>query len=188
MSTTSEGFIESYSWGDRFHSYEGEYRGATIDGPRRIPNGRGTFTGTGEHDGGPSTTMTYAGEWVNGQREGKGRCTEAWKSPGPGHPAGSTVYEGDFARDAYHGPGKMTGQGFVMEGEWADGLLKRGALRLDDGRWFEGDWAHRYSAQYPTKGVLGAADGSRSEVEFSGTAFLAVDGRAWPAPSTSSPL
>ncbi len=153
-----------------------------------MPHGRGIFTGTGEHEGGPSTTMTYEGEWVNGQREGKGRCSESWPSRGPQSPGGSRVYEGEYARDEFNGIGKQTGQGFTMEGEWANGLLKRGALRLDDGRFFEGEWVARYSAQYPTKGVLGAADGTKYEVEFSGTAFLAVDGRAWPAPTTSKPL
>jgi hypothetical protein len=104
------------------------------------------------------------------------------------HPAGSKVYVGGFARDAFHGRGKETGKGYTMEGEWADGFLKHGALRLDDGRWFEGDWVGRYSAQYPTKGVLGAADGTKSEVEFDGRTFLTVDKSPWPPPTTSAPL
>ncbi len=180
--------IENYSWGDRFHSYQGEYRGAVVEQPRRMPHGRGIFTGKGEHEGGPGTTMTYDGDWVNGQREGNGRCSVAWNSHGPQYPAGSWVYDGEFARDEFNGRGKTTGQSFTMEGEWANGLLKHGVLRLDDGRWFEGEWVGRYSAQYPTKGVLGAADGTRSEVEFSGTTLLTVDGTAWPAPTTSKPL
>ena len=67
-------------------------------------------------------------------------------------------------------------------------MLQHESLRLDDGRWFEGDWIARYSANYPTKGVLGSADGTRSEVEFDGKTFLTVDKRPWPSPSTSTPL
>ncbi len=157
-----------------------------------MPHGRGTFTGIGTHDSGPITAMTYEGEWVNGEREGSGRCTESWQGSGP-IPAGSKVYEGEFAHNEFHGRGKLTGQysgqqGFTQEGEWANGLLKHGALRLDDGRWFEGDWVGQYAAEYPTKGVLGAADGTRAEVEFDGGTFLTVDKRPWPAPRTSTPL
>ena len=95
---------------------------------------------------------------------------------------------GGFARGGYHGRGKETGQGYTKEGEWADGLLKRGALRLDDGRWFEGEWIARYSALYAAKGVLGAADGTKARVDFGSGAFLTVDARPWPAPQTSAPL
>jgi hypothetical protein len=188
MSTSSEGFLEKYGWGDRSHSYQGEYRGGIIETPRRMPHGRGTFTGTGTHEGGPTTAMVYEGEWVRGAREGSGRCTESWQSHGPSYPAGSKVYEGGFAGDALHGRGKETGQGYTKEGEWAGGRLQRGALRLDDGRWFEGDWVGRYGAQYAARGVLGAADGTRARVDFGDGAFLTVDGRPWPAPRTSAPL
>ncbi len=189
MSTPTEGSLENYGWGDRFHNYEGTYRGDIIETPRRIPHGYGIFIGTGNHEGGPPTYMRYEGEWVDGKREGSGRCTQSWESHGSTvYPAGSTVYEGEFYRDEFHGRGKLTGRGYTMEGEWANGFLRYGALRLDDGRWFKGAWVGRYTAQYPTKGVLGAADGTRSEVEFNGWTFLTVDKSPWPAPTTSTPL
>lgn len=60
--------------------------------------------------------QTYAGEWVDGFRDGFGTYT-----------SNGTVFEGYFRRDLRHGEGTLRrGNGVVMRQIWEDGKLVSG--------------------------------------------------------------
>ena len=84
-------------------AYEGEFR-------RNVPNGRGKqrLAANGE---------SYDGDFVDGSRHGHGVMTA------PGGAGGGAAYEGAWADDVMHGPGKGRDaeSGVTYEGEYAHG-------------------------------------------------------------------
>jgi len=97
----------------------------------------------------------YEGNWEEGKRNGKGRCTFSnghtydgdWKDDkriGKGKytwPNGE-VYEGDFMDGKMNGKGKLTYlDGGVYEGDYKDGLMNgKGKYTWSDGGVYDGDW------------------------------------------------
>lgn len=104
-----------------------KYRGDFRDGRRE---GHGTLS-LRENRNAPYQRV-YEGEWLGGQRDGRGT---QWSDNGD-------VYEGDFAADERHGLGKLfLANGDIIEGSFSHDLCEGWAvLRLTNGDWFEGYW------------------------------------------------
>ena len=165
----TDGFLEKTSCGDRWRNFAGSYKGDIVNGE---PHGRGILTGRMGGEGGPDKSVVYNGQWNDGKIHGRGTLTIE----------DSIIYEGGFAACYKDGKGKLTDTklNYTEEGEWKQDRLVRGSLRLADGRWFDGEWRVSYSNSYPTKGILGAADGTQQAVEFDGSTFMSA--LSWPRP------
>mmetsp|Transcript_1027 Transcript_1027/g.2835 ORF Transcript_1027/g.2835 Transcript_1027/m.2835 type:complete len:378 (-) Transcript_1027:123-1256(-) len=105
------------------NKYEGEFLGG-----RR--HGKGTFwVSEGRH-----LRKQYAGDWVEGKRQGLGVYLGPGDSP--------VSYEGEWYVNKRHGRGKQVyAKGDIYEGEWEDGERSGlGVLQLANGDKYEGQW------------------------------------------------
>jgi len=95
----------------------------------KSPNGSGTIWYRGD--------FVYQGDFVNGNRTGKGKYT--W---GDGSSYEGDVYEGDFVNGIQTGKGKYTwADGEVYEGDWVNGnQTGKGKKTWANGDVYEGDW------------------------------------------------
>jgi tRNA A-37 threonylcarbamoyl transferase component Bud32 len=136
------------------------------------PHGYGTMNYVGDN------TKTYAGNWVNGTKQGRG--VETWPN--------GDKFEGEFLNDKRQGQGTLTwADGVVYSGSWEDHKYHgRGVFTWPDGRRYEGEfqngiyngqgtyrWADGrvYTGSYKDgkkhgRGVLTSPTGERYEGEF----------------------
>ncbi|MBB3126242.1 hypothetical protein FHS19_000896 [Paenibacillus rhizosphaerae] len=91
-------------------SYYGEVSGGK-------PNGRGTMKW--------SDSKQYSGEFVNGEREGKGKYVNEYTADGESH---KVVYNGEWKRDRMHGTGTLIHKVIQEDGAVRSNEIQTGAF------------------------------------------------------------
>lgn len=135
---------------------EANYTGSRYSGEVSIATGQREGHGTYIY---PNSYFSYEGQWVAGQKEGKGRLS-----------IGEGFYEGDFRGGEIEGSGKQQwADGTVYTGEFNQGNRNgHGVQVYADGRRYEGSWVmNRYSGQ----GELSFPGGAKYVGAFRAHAF-----------------
>ena len=153
------------------HMILGDYQ---YDGQckNNLPNGQGTYYSLN-----PNVDYLYAGEWVNGKRQGYGDTVypngdayygewvnDEYSGIGRYRYANGDSYDGEWKDNLPDGKGKYVAKSFTYSGEWQEGWI-HGTGRLDysNGDVYEGDFSEGKKCG---QGSYFFANGNSYEGEF----------------------
>jgi hypothetical protein len=130
------------------------------------PHGRGRMVYTSPDKG---NTVSYEGEWKQGQWHGKGKVIKK----------NGDTYTGSFSEDQIHGFGEYAHKGSkrIFQGRFVMGHRIEGKMKYSDGSVYEGPW---YDGKRQGIGTYHFSDGSLFKGEFAGDRMTGHGKLVWP--------